>query len=318
MSRLHLAVGLDTGSGVAPLLAAAAHLDGLVEILTLEDRFADPANDGPEATLVATFLAARTRRLGLLAGAPLPVLEPFHVSTAIATLDHVSEGRGGFLVQAPRGGRAVAARAAIGALNGFPEPQDDAFAQDAVDALEAVRLLWDSWDDDAVIRDASSQRFLDADRLHYIRFKTPAFDILGPSITPRPPQGQPVVAVRHAGGDDPRLALGADLVFLAGSIEEIAIAAARLRGSGRLLFADVPVSADRGVERDVAQARETAVRIGLSGLRFMPDATDRDVAPLAEHLATVTRAGAPAEGLLRQRLGLGPAVSRFGAARKAA
>ena len=57
-----------------------------------------------------------------------------------------------------------------------------------------VRRLWDSWEDDAVIRDVATGRFVDRDKLHYIDFTGKYFSVKGPSITPRPPQGQPVVA----------------------------------------------------------------------------------------------------------------------------
>ena len=61
-----------------------------------------------------------------------------------------------------------------------------------------MRRLWDSWEDDAEIRDAATGRFIDRDRLHYIDFEGPRFSVRGPSITPRPPQGQPlVVALAH-------------------------------------------------------------------------------------------------------------------------
>ena len=62
-----------------------------------------------------------------------------------------------------------------------------------------VRELWDSWEDDAEIRDAATGRFIDRDKLHYIDFRGRWFAVRGPSITPRPPQGQPLVtALAHA------------------------------------------------------------------------------------------------------------------------
>ena len=75
---------------------------------------------------------------------------------------------------------------------------DDLF-DEAVDVVEVVRRLWDSWEDDAVIRDVASGRYVDRDKLHYIDFVGTYFSVKGPSITPRPPQGQPVVAaLAHA------------------------------------------------------------------------------------------------------------------------
>ena len=64
---------------------------------------------------------------------------------------------------------------------------------EASDAVEVARRLWDSWEDDAEIRDVATGRFVDRDKLHYIDFDGKYFSVKGPSITPRPPQGQPVV-----------------------------------------------------------------------------------------------------------------------------
>ncbi|MFD4791475.1 FMNH2-dependent monooxygenase, partial [Streptomyces sp. NPDC058459] len=65
----------------------------------------------------------------------------------------------------------------------------------AADAAEAAVRLWDSWEDDAEIRDAGTGRFIDRDKLHYADFEGPHFSVRGPSIVPRPPQGRPPVAV---------------------------------------------------------------------------------------------------------------------------
>src|SRR5205823_4298810 len=75
---------------------------------------------------------------------------------------------------------------------------NDLFAE-AADYVEVVRRLWDSWEDDAEIRDVATGRFVDRDKLHYIEFTGRWFDVKGPSITPRPPQAQPpVVALAHS------------------------------------------------------------------------------------------------------------------------
>jgi alkanesulfonate monooxygenase SsuD/methylene tetrahydromethanopterin reductase-like flavin-dependent oxidoreductase (luciferase family) len=81
--------------------------------------------------------------------------------------------------------------------------------------VEVVRRLWDSWEDDAEIRDAATGRFIDRDKLHYINFRGPRFSIKGPSVTPRPPQGQPLVtALAHATIPYRLGAAAADLVYV--------------------------------------------------------------------------------------------------------
>jgi alkanesulfonate monooxygenase SsuD/methylene tetrahydromethanopterin reductase-like flavin-dependent oxidoreductase (luciferase family) len=125
--------------------------------------------------------------------------EPFHLSKAIATLDYVSTGRAGVRVQVSRRPH----EAAHFGRRAFPDPRDpqtvaDSF-DEAADYVEVLRRLWDSWEDDAEIRDAATGRFIDRAKLHYIDFSGRWFRVKGPSITPRPPQGQPIVsALGHA------------------------------------------------------------------------------------------------------------------------
>ncbi|SCG40719.1 LLM class flavin-dependent oxidoreductase [Micromonospora humi] len=176
-----------------------------------------------DALLVAARIAPLTRHIGLVPTTSVTHTEPFHVSTAVATLDHVSGGRAGWR---PR----VSARSAEAAHFGRRElppldparPDDpatvrlvgDLFAE-AADAVEVVRGLWDSWQDDAEIRDVATGRFVDRERLHYTDFTGRWFSVKGPSIVPRPPQGQPVVAaLAHAPVPYAFAARHADVVFV--------------------------------------------------------------------------------------------------------
>ncbi len=78
-----------------------------------------------------------------------------------------------------------------------------------------MRRLWDSWEDDAEIRDAATGRFVDREKLHYIDFEGAHFSVRGPSITPRPPQGQPIVAaLGHASVPYRLIGRSADLGFI--------------------------------------------------------------------------------------------------------
>ncbi len=231
--RLHLAVALD-GAGWHPaawresdaqperLLGASYWVAlvteaerGLLDFVTFEDslglqntRYAAP--DGRtdhvrgrlDAVLVAARVAPMTRHIGLIPTVVVTHTEPFHVSKAIATLDYISSGRAGVRVQVS--GRGY--EAALFGRRDFPslrfqdflEPEAQGLMKslfdEAADYVEVVRRLWDSWEDDAEIRDVSTGRFIDRDKLHYIDFESRFFSVRGPSITPRPPQGQPIVA----------------------------------------------------------------------------------------------------------------------------
>ncbi|GFN05163.1 hypothetical protein Smic_37190 [Streptomyces microflavus] len=81
--------------------------------------------------------------------------------------------------------------------------------------VEAARQLWDSWEDDAEIRDAATGRFIDRDKVHAIDFQGSTFSVKGPSITPRTPQGQPlVVSLAHATTPYEFAALSSDVVAI--------------------------------------------------------------------------------------------------------
>ncbi|KPI06016.1 luciferase family protein [Actinobacteria bacterium OV450] len=180
----------------AGLLDFAAFEDGLALQSSSpagHDERTDRVRGRLDAVLTAARVAPLTRRIGLVGAVTTTHTEPFHVSKAVATLDHVSRGRAGLHVQVyglPHEERHFGRRPA-------PLPEDE-LHEEAADHVEVVRRLWDSWEDDAEIRDVASGRFVDRDRLHHIDFEGRHFSVRGPSITPRPPQGQPVVSARAA------------------------------------------------------------------------------------------------------------------------
>ncbi len=190
---LHLGIALDS-AGMALFeperlveLAQVAERAGL-DFVSLDDGF-DPAPDRPDALLAMARIAPATTSIGLVATITTTHTEPFHVSKNVATLDFVSLGRAAWRV-------AVSTSDAAADRFGrkHPQPLDELYAE-ADDAIEVVTRLWDSWEDGAVIRDQSTGRYLDRDKVHYIDFEGPFFSVRGPSITPRSPQGQPLIFV---------------------------------------------------------------------------------------------------------------------------
>ena len=242
-----------------------------------------------DATLVAARVAPLTSHIGLLPTVVVTHTEPFHISKAIATLDYVSTGRAGVRVR-------ISSRPDEAALFGRrtippvrldeegPGPLAELF-DEAADYVEVVRRLWDSWEDDAEIRDAATGRFVDRDKLHYIDFSGPHFSVRGPSITPRPPQGQPLVsALAHRTVAYRLLARSADLGFVTprdatdatAILAEIRTEQGRVDrdGSGR---ADAPlhVLGDLVVflDEDASAAADRRTRLDeLAGAEFTSDA----------------------------------------------
>ncbi|MBB5163924.1 LLM class flavin-dependent oxidoreductase [Mycobacterium sp. AZCC_0083] len=135
----------------------------------------------------ASFVAAATSTIGLVPVVETTYAEPFHTSSQLATLDYTSRGRGGWI--ATRVAHPAAARA--WGRTALTDQSD--LDREQRDSITVVRDLWDSWEDDAVVRDYASGRFLDRDKLHYVDFQGETFTVKGPAIVPRPPQGQLVV-----------------------------------------------------------------------------------------------------------------------------
>ncbi|MCW0213292.1 MAG: LLM class flavin-dependent oxidoreductase [Pseudonocardia sp.] len=192
-----------TGAAHHVRLARAAARGGL-DLVVLAEPCAAPTGDPDllEDSLDAVAIAARVAPvvpgIGLAPQVDVTHSEPFHVQKAIATLDLVSSGRAGWEVTVSR---TPAEAALFGRTPARPVAE---LWLEAAEVIEAARLLWDSWEDDAVVRDAATGRYVDREKIHYADFEGEFFSVKGPSITPRSPQGQPLVVVR---ADDPE-ALG--------------------------------------------------------------------------------------------------------------
>jgi alkanesulfonate monooxygenase SsuD/methylene tetrahydromethanopterin reductase-like flavin-dependent oxidoreductase (luciferase family) len=176
----------DTAGGASALAAAvlAAESAGF-HAVTFKD---SPAEGRLNALQRAAFAGPLTRSLVLIPEVDTAYTEPFHASTQLASLDYVSGGRAGWIATAEDD---PAAAAAVGRSY----VAGDGLAQEAAASIEVSRRLWDSWEDGAVIRDVASGRYLDAGKLHYVDFDGPGYSVKGPSIIPRPLQGQLPVLV---------------------------------------------------------------------------------------------------------------------------
>ncbi|RFU83997.1 LLM class flavin-dependent oxidoreductase [Streptomyces triticagri] len=298
---LHLAVALD-GTGWHPaswrepvarpreLFTAGYWTDlvaeaerGLLDFVTIEDglglqssHFLEPDDRTDQvrgrldAVLVAARIAPLSRHIGLVPTAVVTHTEPFHLSKAVATLDYVSGGRAGVRVQisARPADAAHFGRRTLPHIDGYETPgareSVTELFDEAADYVEVVRRLWDSWEDGAEIRDAATGRFIDRDKLHYIDFESRHFSVRGPSITPRPPQGQPVVSsLAHWTVPNQLVARQADVGYITPHDAEQARATlaeirAEQRAAGRSaetvhVFADLVVFLDD--EQTTAEAR---------------------------------------------------------------
>ena len=162
-------------------------------------------------------LAALTARIGLIATASTSYNDPYHIARKFASLDHISGGRAGWNV--------VTSANPHEALNFGREEHLDHAARyrRAREFYEVVTGLWDSWADDAFIRDVEQGVYFDPERLHVLAHKGDDFSVRGPLNVARPIQGWPVIV--QAGSSEAGRQLAAEtaeMVFSADVALDIA------------------------------------------------------------------------------------------------
>ena len=153
-----------------------------------------------EPITLLSAVSMMTSRIGLVATASTSYNEPYHVSRKFASLDRISGGRAAWNI--------VTSGSPVEAFNfsrTAPYPHADRYKR-AHEFVEVVTGLWDSWDDDAFVRDEKSGIFFDRDKMHYLDHKGPHYQVRGPLNVPRPPQGWPVLVQAGASDDGIELA----------------------------------------------------------------------------------------------------------------
>ncbi|MBP0494640.1 LLM class flavin-dependent oxidoreductase [Roseomonas indoligenes] len=161
-------------------------------------------------------LAMVTEHLGLIATASTTYNEPWHIARKFASLDHVSNGRAGWNV-VTSGNPAEAQN--FGREEHWEHAARYRRAHEFIDVVEG---LWDSWADDAFIRDVDQGVYFDPEKMHVLGHKGEHFSVRGPLNVARPVQGWPVIVQAGASDDGRQLAAEtAEMIFAAGGpIEE--------------------------------------------------------------------------------------------------
>jgi alkanesulfonate monooxygenase SsuD/methylene tetrahydromethanopterin reductase-like flavin-dependent oxidoreductase (luciferase family) len=264
-----------------------------VDAVTIEDSFTagpvDAAGDLDTSTvvgrldalLVANAVAPATRALGLVPTVSVTHTEPFHVATGLQTLDHVSQGRAGWRIQ-------VSPTPREAALFGRRPGGDEASVlfDEAREVAEVVSRLWDSWDDDAIIRDVATGRFIDRDRIHNAEFAGSFVSVHGASIVPRSPQGRPPVFSLAHRADAAEFAVdAADVVLVTPGHEgrEARDLLSEIRHLEQEAGSDVrrPVLADLAVLIGSSSAAATDALAALDTAAGAPFASTSDTSVLA-------------------------------------
>ncbi|TGD98590.1 LLM class flavin-dependent oxidoreductase [Methylobacterium nonmethylotrophicum] len=167
------------------------------------------------ATLLPA-LAVVTERIGLIATASTTYDQPFHIARRFASLDHLSGGRAGWNVVTTSNPDA----ARNFGLEHHPEHADR--YDRAHEFVEVVKGLWDSFSDDAFLRDVESGIFFDPEKMHVLDHQGQHLSVRGPLNVARPVQGWPVIVQAGASEAGRQLAAEtAEVIFgAAGSIED--------------------------------------------------------------------------------------------------
>jgi alkanesulfonate monooxygenase len=168
------------------------------------------AGDVFDPLVLLSGLAAVTERIGLVSTVSTSYNEPYLLARKFASLDHLSGGRSGWNL--------VTSATDLEALNFGREKHfehGDRY-QRAEEFIDVVTGLWDSFEDDAFVRDKTSGVFFQPDKLHVLNHHGENYRVRGPLNIPRTPQGYPVLI--QAGSSEPGKALAArtaEVVFTA-------------------------------------------------------------------------------------------------------
>ncbi|WP_238925946.1 LLM class flavin-dependent oxidoreductase [Achromobacter xylosoxidans] len=167
-------------------------------------------SDHFEPLTLLSALAAVTEKIGLIATVSTTYNEPYHVARKFASLDHISGGRSGWNLVTSSG---------QGEAQNFNLDEHVEHARRYARAAEfhdVVLGLWDSWEDDAFLRDKHSGQYFDPTKLHPLRHRGEHFSVRGPLNVSRSPQGRPVVVQAGASPAGRDLAARtAEVIFVA-------------------------------------------------------------------------------------------------------
>jgi len=153
-----------------------------------------------EPLTLLSALAMVTKKIGLVGTASTTYNDPYNTARKFASLDYISKGRAGWNCVTSN---QIAEAYNFGRDHVDPHPVRYARAHEFV---EVVKGLWDSWDDDAFVRDTQTGLYFEPDRMHYLNHKGPNYSVRGPLNVPRPIQGHPVIVQAGASDEGKELA----------------------------------------------------------------------------------------------------------------
>jgi FMN-dependent oxidoreductase (nitrilotriacetate monooxygenase family) len=143
--------------------------------------------DRLEPITLLSALAVTTSHIGLVGTLSTSYNSPYNLARRVASLDLISGGRAGWN---------VVATGDAGAAQNFGREEHFGYGERYPRALEHVQVvqgLWDSYEDDAFPKDADSGVFHRPEKQHRLDHHGEHFRVAGPIAIRRSPQGQPVI-----------------------------------------------------------------------------------------------------------------------------
>jgi FMN-dependent oxidoreductase (nitrilotriacetate monooxygenase family) len=233
-----------------------------------------------EPFTIMAALAAVTQHLGFIASASTTYNDPYTIARKFASLDHISGGRVGWNV--------VTSWSEQEALNyGREQHMEHGLRyRRAEEFVDVVMGLWDSWEDDAFIRDKATGQYFDPAKLHNLNHRGETFAVHGPLNVSRPIQGYPVIA--QAGSSGPGQNLG-------GRIADIIYTAQKDKEEAKSFYRSVKQHA-------AANGRDPAAQYVMPGILPVLGSTQAEAQHLMDRL----------QDLIHPQLGLSILASSFG------
>jgi FMN-dependent oxidoreductase (nitrilotriacetate monooxygenase family) len=161
-----------------------------------------------EPLTLMSALATHTSHIGLVATASTTYNEPFHIARKYASLDHISGGRAGWNIVTSWSDEEARN------FNRDAHLDYDTRYERAEEFARVVTGLWDSWEDDAFVRDKDSGLFYAPEKLHVLNHEGKHFKVRGPLNSATTPQGRPILVQAGAAEQGQEIAAAyADVVY---------------------------------------------------------------------------------------------------------
>jgi len=192
--------------------AEAAKLDSIffADVLMMTNDAMESGRFWPDPVIMLAAIAMQTERVGLIATGSCTYSEPYNLARQFASIDHISGGRAAWNI-------VTTWVEAVAANYGREHTAHGDRYERGEEFVAAVKDLWDSWADDALVDDRSGGGVCgDLSRITPIDFQGEHYQVKGPLNVPRSPQGRPVL-VQAGASDRGRdfAALHAEAIFTA-------------------------------------------------------------------------------------------------------